>query len=264
MNTLEIVLAVAGGGLAVAVGMVLLLLRLASSTLHPLPRNYALSLVEPLCDFLCAPEVDVHHYLLALTPNRAERWALARVVALFVRNVVECNPVAVRVVVNIWHLEEIIVWRIEHLGVSRRNEALDVLLRLYPSEESVRRVVRRTFPTPSSALRQLLLVVYASPERVVALLSRHPYTLSWSDAGRIIEVLKMHTPRCQPLATDDIESPNVDMLLLRLAAEEGVGSVGALAKRCAASEQRELRTVAMNLLWEESLFPSVEQSEVSG
>lgn len=264
MNTAEIVLMAVIGVLTVVFGVAFWLLRLVSSTLHPLPRDYALSLTEPLYDLLCAPTVDTHHFLLSQTPNRAERWALARVVAAFSRDVVECNPVAVRVVVNMWHLEEVVVWRIEHLGARGRNEALDVLMRLYPSEASVRRVVRRTFASPPSALRQLLLVIYFSPERVVELLARHPYTLSWADAGSVVEVLKMHSLCCRSLATEGVESPNVDMLLLRLAAEEGVGSVAALAKRCATSDERELRTAAMNLLLEESLFPSPRQSEMGG
>ena len=74
----------------------------------------------------------------------------------------------------------------------------------------------------------------------------------------------MHSLCCRSLATEGVESPNVDMLLLRLAAEEGVGSVAALAKRCATSDERELRTAAMNLLLEESRFPSLQQSEAGG
>lgn len=257
----EVFLVVAAGCILLAAVVVC---RMVSSVLHPLPRHYALWLVEPIYDLLTAREENPNHFLFSLSPNKRERLALARVVALLSRSVVECNPSAVRRLSEVWGLEEILVCRAKSSVGRKHCEALELLLNLHPSEESIRRVTCRIASHPSTALQQLLLVIYALPERVVELVARHPFALSWDDAGRIVEVLKMHSPTLTPLSVEGVESESVNMLLLRLASTEGVGSVCDLAQRFAQSNEGGLRTAAMNVLLEESLFTSLEQSDVGG
>lgn len=246
----------------VALGGMIWFLGRASSALHPSPKGYALSLVEPLYDFLCGDSPADDHYLLSLSPNRLERVALARVVASFSQSIAECDPRQVRRLARAWGLEEVLVWRITHITGHRRLEALEVLLWLHPREESVRKAVRRTFASPLAALGQLLLVLYCLPERALELVARHHFTLSWEDVGRVVEVLKMHSPHLPEPDSEGLCCPNVDMLLLRLAAEEGVGDAVALARQLSVSKDRALREAALNVLWEESLFPTMTQSEV--
>lgn len=242
------------------------LLQRASSLLNPLPRDYALSLVEPIYDFLTEEPTssDGGGFLLRLAPNCRERVALARVVVSLAGAIVECRPERVRALSEAWRLEQVMVWRILHLRGRRRLEALDVLLRLYPHSGSIRRVVCRTFGTPSAALGQLLLVVYASPRRVAECVARHPYTLLWDDVGRIVELLKRGSTRLALPEVQEVGSANVEMLLLYLASVEGVGSAYDLARRYADSTHIPLRRAAMNILLEESLFPSAQQSDFGG
>ncbi len=262
---MEIIILLVGiVAVGLVVGVSLLVLRRVSSALHPLPRHYALGLVETIYDFLTATEPNENHFLLSLSPTLRERVALAWVVASLSREVVECNPLLVRHLSQVWRLEEALVWRIARSAGRRRTEALGWLLWLYPSAESVRRVARATFQTPSAALAQLLLVLYLSPERVVELLSRHPFALSWKEVGDVVEVLKMYSPTLSPLDAPEGISPNVDVLLLRMAAVEGVGDASELARRYAQSDSVILRHAAMNVLLEESLFPAVGQTETGG
>ncbi len=250
------------GVVGILTAVVALLLRRVSSALHPMPRDYALSLVEPLYQLLCGDTLPDGHYLLTITPNRLERVALAGVVASLSRDVVECKAEHIRRVAVAWRLEEALVWRIDHSWGHRRVVALEHLRWLYPREEYVRRAVRCTYASPSAAFGQLLLVLYCIPERVWGLVARHPYALSWEEAGQIVEVLKMHYPSLAEPNTKEVNSPNVDMLLLRLAAVEGVGDAVALARQYATSEDKNLREVALNVLWECSLFPTMTQSEM--
>lgn len=250
------------GAVVALTAVVGLLLRRVSSALHPMPRAYALSLVEPLYQLLCGDTPPDGHYLLSLTPNRLERVALAEVVASLSRSVVECKAEHIRCVAVAWGLEEALVWRIDHSWGHRRVVALEHLRWLHPSEECVRRVVRRTYTSPSAAFGQLLLVLYCVPERVWELVARHPYPLSWEEAGQVVEVLKMHYRSLVEPNRESFSSPRVDMLLLRLAAEEGVGDAVALARQLSTSEDRALRESALNILLEESLFPAMTQSEM--
>lgn len=264
MSTGTIILLTGIVAVGLMVGVSLLVLRRVSSALHPLPRHYALGLVEPIYELLAATELNEKHFLLSLSPTRRERVALAWVVASLSHKVVECNPLLVRRLSQVWQLEEALVWRIARSTGRRRTEALGWLLWLYPSAESVRRVTRATFRTPSAALAQLLLVLYLSPERVVELLSRHPFALSWEEIGDVVEVLKMYSPTLAPLDIPEGISPNVDVLLLRMAAVEGVGDASELARRFAQSDSVILRHAAMNVLLEESLFAAVGQTEMGG
>lgn len=227
-----------------------------------LPHNYALSLVEPLYDFLCGDSTADNHYLLSLTPNGRERVALARVVASLSQSILECNPRQVRRLSKAWGLEEALVWRITHCSGHRRSESMEWMLWLHPSVDGVYKVAKCKFSTPTASLQQLLLVLYVLPDRVMELIARHPYTLSWEDVGHVVEVLKMHTVSLSLPNTKVAESPNVEMLLLRLAAVEGVGDAVALARRLSASKDRVLRDAALNILLEESLFPAMTQSEM--
>lgn len=253
---------VAAGATIVVLGGMISLWSRASSALHPLPRDYALSLVEPLYDFLCGDSTADNHYLLSLAPNGLERVALARVVASLSQSIVECNPRQVRRLSKAWGLEEVLVWRITHFSGRKRLEALEVLLWLHPREEYVRKVVRHTFASPSAAFGQLLLVLYCVPERALELVARHHLALSWEDVGRVVEVLKMHFAQLPEPEGEGLYGANVDMLLLRLAAVEGVGDAVALARRLTASKDRALRDAALNILLEESLFPAMTQSEM--
>lgn len=253
------------GVMVVVVTIATLLLRRVSSALHPMPRDYALSLVEPLYELLCSDTPPESHYLLSLTPNRLERVALAGVVASLSRSIVECRAEHIRQVAVAWRLEEALVWRITHSRGRRRLVALEHLRWLYPREEYVRKLAQRTFASPEAAFGQLLLVLYCVPERAQELVARHPYPLSWDDVGRVVEVLKMHYTRLpEPDSEAIYSSPNIDMLSLRLAAVEGVGDAAALARYLSTSEDKALRVAAMNILLEESLFPSEVQSSGRG
>lgn len=253
------------GVVAVVAIIVTLLLRRVSSALHPMPRDYALSLTEPLYELLCGDTPCKSNYLLSLTPNRLERVALAGVVASLSRSIVECRAERIREVAVAWRLEEALLWRIAHSWGRRRLVALEHLRWLHPREEYVRKVVHRTFASPEAAFGQLLLVLYCVPQRVLELVARHPYSLSWDEAGQVVEVLKMHYIRLPEPDSEAIStSPNVDMLLLRLAAVEGVGDAAALARPLSTSENKLLRVAAMNVLLEESLFPSEEQTSIGG
>lgn len=246
-------------------GMALLswLFRGVSSVLHPLPRDFALSLSEQIYELLTSKEEALGcSHLLVMRPNTHERMALVGVVASLSRSVAECRAESVRMVVAAWGLEEVAVGYILHHRGRHRLEMLEWLLWLRPSEECVRRVVRRPFTTPQALLGQLLLVVYASPERVVESLARHPYTLSWEEVGRVVEVLKMHSPILPHYSFEGTISTNAKMLALRLAAVEGVGDAEVLAHCLAQESEMVLRNAAMNVLLELSLFPSVEQSDV--
>lgn len=262
MSVSEIVLIVGVVALVGAMALLSWLLRGASDTLNPLPRKFALSQTEGLYELLTAEVFDDQHYLLALRPNRHERRALAMVVGSLVRNVAECRVERVRSVVVAWGLEEVVVERILHRRGRARLAMLELLLRLHPSEESVRRVVRRPFDNHQALLGQLLLVVYASPERVVESLERHPVTLSWEDMGRVVEVLKMHIGLLPDIAPSEPIVTNVKLLALRLAAAEGVGDAEQLARSYATASERVLRNSALSVLMELSLFPSLEQTEV--
>ncbi len=246
-------------------GMVLLswFFRGASSMLHPLPRDFAHSLSEQLYELLISDgEALGCPHLLAMRPNTRERRALVGVVASLSRNVAECRVENVQRVVEAWGLEEVAVgYILRHRG-RHRLEMLEWLLWLRPSEECVRRVVRRPFATPQALLGQLLLVVYASPERVMESLTRHTYNLSWEEVGRVVEVLKMHSPMLPCYSFDGYISTNAKMLALRLASVEGVGDAEVLARHFAQESDRVLRNSAMNVLLELSLFPLVEQSDV--
>lgn len=227
-----------------------------------LPHNYALSLVEPLYEFLCNDTSPDGHYLLTLHPGIHERVALAEVVASLSRNIVECYPQRVRLLSRVWQLEEALVWHITHCSGHRRSESMEWMLWLHPSVDGVYKVAKCKFSTPTASLQQLLLVLYVLPDRVMELIARHPYTLSWDDVGHVVEVLKMHSVSLSLPNTKVAESPNVEMLLLRLAAVEGVGDAVALARRLSASKDRALRDAALNILLEESLFPAMTQSEM--
>ena len=262
MSTAEVVLLV---GAVVIVGAMVLLAWLfgwASSSLNPLPRDFALSQTERLYELLAGEEFDGAHYLLALRPNRYERRALAEVVGSLVRNVAECRAESVRRVVEAWGLEEVVVERILRRRGRARLAMLELLLLLHPSEESVRRVVRRPFDNHRALFGQLLLVVYASPERVVESLELHPEVLSWEEMGRVVEVLKMHSPLLPDFALGEPMSTNVKLFALRLAAIEGVGDAEVLARSYATDSERELRNSALGVLMELSLFPPLEQTEV--
>lgn len=253
------------GVVVVVATIATLLLRRVSSALHPMPRDYALSLVEPLYELLCSDTPPEGHYLLSLTPNRLERVALAGVVASLSRSIVECRAEHIRQVAVSWRLEEALVWRITHSRGRRRLVALEHLRWLYPREEYVRKLVQRTFASPEAAFGQLLLVLYCVPARARELVARHPYPLSWEEAGQVVEVLKMHYTRLpEPDSEAIYSSPNVDMLSLRLAAVEGVGDAAALARHLSTSDNKLLRRAAMNVLMEESLFPSEEQTGIGG
>lgn len=239
-----------------------LILGRASSALHPLPRDYALWLAGAISDLLTAPSLDESHFLLSLTPNRAERVALTRVVCSVARNIVECEPRSVSHLSQCWRLEEAMVWRILHHSGRSRREALEQLLWLHPCKESVRAVTVRTFPSPADSLLQLLLVVYVHPERTEELVARHRHSLSWEDVGRIVEVLRMHSLPLSELHAE--ESENVALLRLRMAVVEGVGDACALAKLFSCSSARVVREAALNSLLEISLFPTAEQTALGG
>lgn len=262
MSVAEIVLLVGAVAFVVAMTALVWLLRLASDARNPLPRDFALSQTEGLYELFTAEVFDDNHHLLSLRPNRHERRALAEVVGSLVRNVAECRVESVRRVVEMWGLEEVVVERILHRRGRARLAMLDLLLMLHPSEESVRRVVRRPFDNHQALLGQLLLVVYASPERVVESLERHPVTLSWEEMGRVVEVLKIHYAVLPDIAPSEPIAPNVKLLALRLAAVEGVGDAEGLARSYATSSERVLRNSALGVLMELSLFPALEQTEV--
>ena len=232
MSVAEIVLLVGAVAFVVAMTALVWLLRLASDARNPLPRDFALSQTEGLYELLTA-----------------EVFA-------------ECRVESVRRVVEMWGLEEVVVERILHRRGRARLAMLDLLLMLHPSEESVRRVVRRPFDNHQALLGQLLLVVYASPERVVESLERHPVTLSWEEMGRVVEVLKIHYAVLPDIAPSEPIAPNVKLLALRLAAVEGVGDAEGLARSYATSSERVLRNSALGVLMELSLFPALEQTEV--
>lgn len=226
----------------------------------PTARGYALSLSVSICDFLCGTQGD--HSLLLLVPTRRERVALAEVVATISRSIAECRPERVRMLSRAWDLEEVLISRAlcRRGGVSLR--ALYDLLAIHPSKECVGCVGRKYYPSAIHSLAQLLLVVYASPSRVVTLLARHPHTLSWQEMGEVVGVLKMHTPILSPVERSGAEGPNVDMLVLYLAAVEGVGEAVDVARECSVSADRGVRTAALNVLFGEELFPLPPPSEI--
>ena len=247
-------------GACLLVQIVGLWVRRCSTPLFPTARGYALSLSVAICEFLCGTRNDA--CLLLLAPTRRERVALAEVVATISRSVAECRHERVRMLSRAWDLEEVLIHRALHRrgGVSLR--ALYDLLALHPSEECVGRVSRKFYPSAAHSLAQLLLVVYSSPSRVVALLARHPYPLSWNDVGDIVGVLKMHTPILSSVERCGAEGANVDMLALYLAAVEGVGDVVDVARECSSSADRGVRTAALNILFGEELFPSPPPREI--
>ena len=231
-----------------------------STPLFPTARGYALSLSVAIYDYLCGVGEGAH--LLTLAPTVRERVALSEVVATISRDIAECRPVRVRVLARAWHLEEVLTHRAlcHRGGVSLR--ALRDLLALHPTEGCVERVSRKYYPSAAHSLAQLLLVIYTTPSRVVTLLARHPHDLSWNDMGEIVAVLKMRTPLLSPMERDGEESANVDMLVLYLAAVEGVGNAAEVARECSASADRGLRTAALNVLFGEELFPTPPPREI--
>lgn len=261
--TLGSVVLLSVGGVLVG-GMVLLawLLRGASSTLNPFPRNFALSQTEHLYKLLTSECAPSPHYLLAISPTRHERRALAEVVASISCNIVECRRENVRRVVEAWELEEVVEESVLRSRSRGRGEKLERLLHLHPSEECVRRVVRRPFDIRQGLFGQLLLVVYASPERVAESLASYPVTLSWEQMGRVVEVLKMRLPILPCYTFDGDIPPNVKMLALRLAANERVGNAAELAHCYAYESDTVLRNSALGVLMELSHFPPASGTKV--
>ena len=235
-------------------------MRHRSTTLFHTARSYALSLSVTIYDYLCDGREG--SALLRLTLTVCERVALAEVVATISRDIAECCPERVRALSRAWHLEEVLTHRALCCRGRVSLRALRDLLALHPSEGCVERVSRKHYPSAAHSLAQLLLVIYASPSRVVTLLARHPHDLSWDDMGAIVAVLKMHTPLLSPVEREGGEGVNVDMLELYLAAVEGVGEAAEVARGCAESADMGLRTAALNVLFGEELFPSSVQSDI--
>ena len=124
-------------------------------------------------------------------------------------------------------------------------------------------MARSHYTSPEHTLAQLLLAIYAYPAQVEPLIARHPHNLAWEDMERIVGVLKMHSPILQnPSREVEYACRNTALFHLYMAAVEGVGNAHEVAERLTQCHHRELRTLALNVLLHEAMYPTLPTSEI--
>lgn len=239
-----------------------LLRRAHTARLRARSRAEVLDLTSELFDFLTSPTAaPLPSKLLSLTPSEEQRGLLAEVVATIADNFVECNPEHLHSLSLSWRLEEHLLTTITHRRGATRLRAMRTLLHLCPSKACVESL-SRLYPLSQAAQFQLLLLnIHASPSQVATLLNNHPYALSWDQIEEVTATLRNHPLTDVPIDPELPWSLNVEMLMLHLAATEGLYSAVEMASRLSHSPNKALRTAAFNVLLSEALFPSLGQTD---
>lgn len=196
--------------------------------------------------------------LFLLLPRGAERREWARVLATLAHTFADCRGERVGALSVAWGIEEWLLGRVESRRRWVQQRALEQLLLLSPSQRALQRVERCSFRHPTTRFLQLLHLVYAKPSKVVALVKYHPHRLTWSEVGRVVEVLKRRGPILELPKSEGMATHNTELLMLYLAQVEGVGDVREVARGLTDTVDTPLQRAALNTLWSDSRYPRME------
>lgn len=202
---------------------------------------------------------DEEHPLLRHRPTDQERHNLTGIIVELRQTLQECRAERAGELARAWGLDGWLEQRIATTIGRRREEALEWLLYLHPTATCAEHVWSVRLPTRTSIFRQMLIAIYAKPSQVAFYLKLFPYTLTWAEVERVVEVLHMRFPILSPPKVEGVAGCNVEMLLLYLAHVEGVGDPLIEAERLTSNPNRKLRTAAFNVLLGEALFPRLRE-----
>lgn len=195
--------------------------------------------------------------LADFVPRRGERRELARVIGTLAHSFADCRAERVRLLSTTWGVEEWLLGRVASPFGWVQRGAMEMLLRLSPSQRALTVVERCRFRHPMAALLRLQFLVYAKPSQVVLLVKHHPFELSWKEVGRVVETLKLRTPILEPQRVDGAPNHNTDILMLYMAQVEGVGDAQGIAHGLATTADTPLRRAATDTLWSAHRFPRI-------
>lgn len=199
------------------------------------------------------------HPLLRHHPTDQERKYLVGIIVELRRTLLECSAERAGELARAWGLDVWLEQRVATTIGGRREEALGWILYLHPTASFAEHIWRIRLQTRNSILLQTLIAIYAKPSQVAFYLKSLPYTLSWGEVERVVEVLHMRFSILSPPKVEGTAGCNVEMLLLYLAHVEGVGDPLIEAERLTSNPNRRLRTAAFNVLLGEALFPRLRE-----